>query len=133
MRYLTLIIAIILIPAFALAGGQYQRPTSKEKETKVVEPDIEVYSGNGAPEPFVIIGEIHVKGGSEKHLMKEMRSKARKRGADAVLKYKIEGMIFDIWAQQQVNHASGVVVRWAHEGENGITEIKNDTPIPVLQ
>lgn len=137
MRYAILLV-MMLVPAIALAGGQYSRPDSKDdanyEKANCAEIPVEVYNGPKAPRPFVVVGEIHAKGSTEKTVICKIKRIAAKSEANAVLNYKTDhGNFPSAWTGATLNHASGVAVRWTKEGEKGITQITDDLPVQVIQ
>lgn len=123
-----LVIAAVLIATLsAIAEDTKKQKASDSRE-------IEVYKGPTAPKPFILIGEIHAKGSTERTLMNKMKSLARQHGANAILSYSIEaGINASYWTGAVLSNAEGIAVRWAAEGEDGITKITSDMSIPVIQ
>ena len=109
-----------LLPSVVLAGGKsYQ--------------EIETYTTDKASKPYVVMGQMNEKARTDEACVRQMAKKAAKKGGDAIIKIEskptgAQGM----WFGENVLHCQGVVVRWAREGEKGLTALNADTPVPFL-
>lgn len=109
------------VPSNAVkAVEERQEDVKAKKDAKIM-----IYDNDTAPNPYVIIGKLAyqetvVVGTCEDKLAKYA---SKKHGADAILKFNVihAGM------------CEGVAVRWAKDGEDGLTAIDDKTPIPVIK
>lgn len=95
--------------------------------------EIESYTTDKASRPYIVMGQLAEKGRSDKACVRQLAKKAAKKGGDAIIKIEskptgAQGM----WFGENVLHCQGIVVRWAQEGEKGLTSLNPDTAIPFL-
>lgn len=90
------------------------------------DPELPLYSNDSPGQPFLILGSMNVTALSVDGVRKKMKRDAAKMGAEAVLNYAVTPTADTVGA-------SGVAVRWAKEGEVGMTSITPGTPIPVIK
>lgn len=103
---------------------------AKEKQGEAWK-SIQVYETGSLDQPFKILGKVHSKASKMKRLSDNVRRLAAKNGGDAVLLYKVENTgNISWWSGGQMSYAEGVVVKFDPQG---VTEIKPETPIPVLE
>ena len=86
---------------------------------------VAVYSNDATPQPYVIIGKLSFEKGSNIGTCEARLGKfaAKKYNADAILNYKLT----------EAHLCEGVAVRWAKEGEEGVSRITEETPVPVVE
>jgi hypothetical protein len=94
------------------------------REAKEETERIPVYANDKAGKPYVVIGKLSFEKGSNIGRCEERLGKyaAKKHDADAILNYRLI----------QLHFCEGVAVRWAEPGEASITDITEDTAVPVI-
>jgi hypothetical protein len=112
--FIVLVVFALMVPVASYAG-KYD--------------DVLVQADGNCSKPCVVIGHILVKkawvvGSCANKIRKEAK---KKYNADAVLKYEVESRGKDLGDQ-----CKGIAVRWAKDGEAGVTRVTDDTPIPVI-
>lgn len=129
-------VCLICVAVFSMSasGSAYKKPAKQKISDQPEVVEIQVFSGTKTTQPFVLIGKIHAKASTEKMLISKIKSIARKNGADAVIDYKLEmGTHPSYWTGAVLNNASGIAVRWAQPGENGMLQLPEDVVVPVIQ
>ena len=117
----------LIASSTAFAQHRYQQKTDARYK------QIETYSTDKAPKPYIIIGETADKARKDESCVKKMQKKAVKSGGDAIINIDVaptgaQGM----WVGASVLHCHGIVVRWVKAGEVGQTSIDPNDPIPFL-
>lgn len=101
---------------------------------------IPVYEVLTSSKSFKVIGKVSVESTSPAQLVKDLQKKARQKGGDAVLGFSknqqqiLSGMgtgtsVSSSPIAVPMYSAEGIIIQYATPG---ITEIKKDTPVPVL-
>jgi hypothetical protein len=97
----------------------------EERRAKKVEKEAQIYSTDAAPNPYVIIGKLSFEKATNFGTCdgKIGTWAAKNYGADAILNFNLI----------HAHLCEGIAVRWAEEGEEGLTAITPTTPIPVVK
>lgn len=131
------LIAFLAVAFFVMSGvgvanaykNKGRRPKLDEMKAKRLAKEqaekVPVYANDKAGKPYVVIGKLSFEKGSNIGRCEERLGKyaAKKHGADAILNYRLI----------QLHFCEGVAVRWAEPGESGITDITEDTPVPMIE
>lgn len=127
------VIAVLI--AFGAFANEASAVTVKSvKADKPTPVEVTIYESDATPQPYIIVGKINVEASTPKMLSNKIKSRAKKYGADAVLKYKMmEATTVSGWTGSTINNAEGIAVRWSQPGEAGLTAIGDKTPVPVLE
>lgn len=120
------------------------------RKIKCKEIDILTYESDVTPRPFVIIGKVQAEDSTKEKVICTIKKNALEHKADAIVKYTFTerpklpvsqgpDAIFTIFPmtfggsnEDTIKTVHGILVRWAKEGEKGITKITDKTPIPLL-
>jgi len=135
---LMIVLMIALYSFNGMAQAKHRPPksnvdTSSEGEGSV-QKSIAVFDNDVVPQPYIVLGKIHVEASTPKGLSDKIKSKAKKYKADAILNYQVkEAQSISGWTGATIHGGEGIAVRWANQGETGIKRITPDTSIPVLE
>ncbi len=125
-------VVTLLISCSALAAVDRPKNQKVEAQAKAVK-EVELVADGNCSKPCVVIGKVSIKKETifstcaaklSRHALKDF-------GADAILQFKETQMGLAYGSAGMM--CEGVAVRWARDGENGISKITDDVPIPILK
>lgn len=140
MRIISLLIGF-MISVYSANGMTQTEPSPQKSDVKTStrvkggeQKSIVVFDNDVAPQPYIVLGKIHIEASTPKMLLNKIKSRGKKYKADAILNYVIkESQSVSGWTGATIHGGEGVAVRWANPGEIGITKITQKTSISVLE
>lgn len=123
------IMSVILYPFLCSA-------VSKDKSTSLrcEQSTVQIFDSDKTLIPYIILGKVNVEGSTPKTTSCKIKQAAERHEGDAVLNYTIRDQAsMSGWSGSTMHSGSGIVVRWAKDGEKGVKTISPDSPLPVLE